>query len=149
VIKESIVAQARTWIGTKFHHQGRLKKNFQHSGGCDCIGLLIGVFQELNIDFNSRFNGFIDKTNYSRLVTDAILVSATEKFFVKKNLSDISCGDIALFSFSNKFSPQHVGIIGENKGSFTVIHAYLQVGFVVEHILDDYWKQHLYGLYEL
>ena len=29
-----IVTQARTWIGTPFHHQARLKGK-----GCDCLGL--------------------------------------------------------------------------------------------------------------
>jgi NlpC/P60 family putative phage cell wall peptidase len=41
--RESIVAAARGWLGTPYRHQGRLK-----GVGCDCLGLLIGVFQELN-----------------------------------------------------------------------------------------------------
>ena len=44
-----IVDQARTWIGTKYHHQGRLKKSAQGNGGVDCIGLLIGIINELRI----------------------------------------------------------------------------------------------------
>jgi hypothetical protein len=30
-----IVACARSWIGTRFHHQGRLKKADGHKGGVD------------------------------------------------------------------------------------------------------------------
>ncbi len=35
-----VVRTARTWLGTPYHHQGRLK-----GVGVDCAGLLIGVAQ--------------------------------------------------------------------------------------------------------
>jgi hypothetical protein len=149
VFKERIVCQARTWIGTKFHHQGRLKSNPKNKGGCDCIGLLIGTLKELDYDFNLRFQGFCDEKNYQRIVQDDILLKNIEKFFKKKNLSKISSGDIALFSFSEKLPSQHIGIIGEHQGNLTLIHAYLKIGYVVEHFLDDYWKKYLFGVYEI
>ena len=34
ITPEQIVAQARTWLGTKYHHQGRLKKSAKGPGGC-------------------------------------------------------------------------------------------------------------------
>jgi hypothetical protein len=37
----TFIAQARTWIGTPFHHQGRLK-----GVGCDCLGLIVGVAED-------------------------------------------------------------------------------------------------------
>ena len=40
----TIVTQARTWIGTPFHHQARLKGK-----GCDCLGLIVGVVDELGL----------------------------------------------------------------------------------------------------
>jgi len=47
VTKQQIILQARTWLGTKYHHQGRLKKSKAGAGGVDCIGLIIGVIDEL------------------------------------------------------------------------------------------------------
>ncbi|MDE3017017.1 MAG: hypothetical protein KGI29_08895 [Pseudomonadota bacterium] len=44
-----IVACARGWIGTRFHHQGRLRKTESHRGGVDCLGLLVGIAQELDL----------------------------------------------------------------------------------------------------
>ncbi len=44
-----IVACARGWIGTRFHHQGRIKKTESHKGGVDCLGLLAGVAAELDL----------------------------------------------------------------------------------------------------
>ena len=39
---ENIVAAARGWIGTPYLHQASVK-----GAGCDCLGLLRGVWREL------------------------------------------------------------------------------------------------------
>ncbi|MBL0320066.1 MAG: hypothetical protein IPP74_12385 [Alphaproteobacteria bacterium] len=41
---QKIISQARTWLGTPFHHQARLKGK-----GCDCLGLIVGVADELGL----------------------------------------------------------------------------------------------------
>ena len=38
--RAAIVAEARTWIGTRYRHQGSLK-----GVGCDCLGLVRGVWR--------------------------------------------------------------------------------------------------------
>ncbi len=58
---------ARSWVGTKFHHQGR-RKNV----GVDCIGLIVGVAQELGLNVE-------DKTDYAREPKDGELKAALEK----------------------------------------------------------------------
>lgn len=42
ITRNSIVAIARTWIGTPYHHQASLK-----GAGADCIGLVRGIWREL------------------------------------------------------------------------------------------------------
>lgn len=42
-----IVDQARTWVGTPWHHDARVK-----GVGVDCIGLVAGVFAELGVPVN-------------------------------------------------------------------------------------------------
>jgi hypothetical protein len=37
---------AREWVGTRFKHQGRMKHSAGQQGGCDCIGLILGVVKE-------------------------------------------------------------------------------------------------------
>jgi NlpC/P60 family putative phage cell wall peptidase len=39
---QQIVAAARGWLGTPYHHQAALK-----GVGCDCLGLVRGVYEEL------------------------------------------------------------------------------------------------------
>ena len=145
--REKFILQARTWIGTKFCLHGRSKRNNIDLGGCDCAGLIIGVLKESIENFDERFDGFIDSRIYKRIISDYELLLNIEKFFKKKKLSDIESGDIALFSFRENLPPQHIGIIGRQNGYFTLIHSYQKLGCVVEHILDDYWKDFLYDLY--
>ncbi|MDR3414220.1 MAG: hypothetical protein P4L87_25210 [Formivibrio sp.] len=38
-IREKIMAEARSWLGTPFHHAARIK-----GVGVDCVNLLVGVF---------------------------------------------------------------------------------------------------------
>ena len=66
ITPEQIVAQARTWLGTKYHHQGRLKKSQRGPGGVDCLGLVIGVIDELGMqDGNGKALVHADEFNYS------------------------------------------------------------------------------------
>lgn len=39
---EAILATARSWLGTPYHHQAAVK-----GAGCDCLGLVRGVYEEL------------------------------------------------------------------------------------------------------
>jgi len=42
VTREAIVAAARSFIGTPYHHQASCKK-----AGCDCLGLIRGVWRDV------------------------------------------------------------------------------------------------------
>jgi cell wall-associated NlpC family hydrolase len=149
MFKSVISSQARTWIGTKFKHQGRIKKSGKDLGGCDCIGLVIGVFQEVFTDFHTRFPDFCDKLNYSRIVKEPALLNGVQKYFKEKSFESIEEGDLVLFSFSNALPPQHIGIIGKKNGNLSLIHAFCKIERVTEHFLDDYWKKYLFSVYEL
>jgi NlpC/P60 family putative phage cell wall peptidase len=39
-IRQTIIAEARAWIGTPYHHQAARK-----GVGCDCLGLVRGVWR--------------------------------------------------------------------------------------------------------
>jgi NlpC/P60 family putative phage cell wall peptidase len=42
VERAAIIAEARSWIGTPYHHQASVK-----AIGCDCLGLVRGVWRAL------------------------------------------------------------------------------------------------------
>ena len=148
--KKSFADQARTWIGTKFLHQGRLKKNENCQGGCDCLGLLTGIIKELSLEEKICKNiDHIDTKDYQRIIRTPILIENMRRHFKEKNLKLIEVGDIALFKFRNSIHPHHIGIISEVNEQLTLIHSFLNAGAVVEHLLDSYWIENIHSIYEI
>jgi NlpC/P60 family putative phage cell wall peptidase len=136
-----IVAQARTWIGTSFHHQGRLKACAGDPGGCDCIGLVVGVMQELGIKLAAQ-----DKTDYSALPDGRRLKEALDGHLKSVPRAFIRPGDILLFSFAE--NPQHVGIATNYAaGGLGLIHCYASSKTVVEHYYSANWQRRLVAAY--
>jgi hypothetical protein len=147
--KKIFADQARTWIGTKFQHQGRLKKNENCNGGCDCLGLLIGVIKELSLEKKISENiDLMDTKNYQRILKTTILIDSIQKYFKQKNINSIEIGDIALFKSKNSIYPHHLGIINKLDENLTLIHSFLNVEAVVEHILDEYWINNIHSIYD-
>ena len=110
---EQVVAQARAWLGTPYHHQARLR-----GVGVDCIGLLIGVCRELGTvapDFD--VNGYPREADGITLMHEAILrMEQIER-------ADMRYGDAVVTAFRGV--PHHFGLLGDYRhGGFSIIHAY-------------------------
>ena len=145
---DAIVACARSWIGTRFSHQGRLKKTDQHPGGVDCLGLLMGIARELDIkDICGTPICQRDTRDYTRTPDTTRLHAALFDALKRKPIEEAEAGDIALLTI--KGSPQHLGIISTLDGSLSIIHAYAQARKVVEHTLDVYWRAQLIAVFSI
>lgn len=132
VTPQHIVAQARTWLGTKYHHQGRLKKSSRGPGGVDCIGLVIGVVNELGIqDGIGNPLSYHDEFNYSMYPEHGRLVGTISRHLREVPLENMRRGDVLLFKFFN--DPQHVGLLTHYPtGGLGLIHCTSSSGWVVE-----------------
>ena len=118
-----IVATARSWLGTPWTHQGRLR-----NVGVDCGGLIIGVGKELDVlDF--------DMSAYGRIPDGQKLRALCEQHLLAKPVSDIVPGDVLLMRFTRH--PQHLAIVGDHGEPFSMIHAYADAGRCVEHCADQ------------
>jgi hypothetical protein len=53
ITPDTFLTEAKSWLETQYHHQGRLKRTQNYLGGVDCIGLVIGIC-EAEIDVNLR-----------------------------------------------------------------------------------------------
>lgn len=129
VTRKGFVDEARTWLGTPYRHQGRLK-----GVACDCIGLVICTARVLGLsefeilDYGKRPDGRLRQTMEGQLsLADS---------------NDVKMGDIVLFSW--KAQPIHVAIM---TGADSLIHAYLPSRAVVEHRIDDDWRRQIVGCY--
>jgi cell wall-associated NlpC family hydrolase len=144
---EQIVAQAKTWLGTHYHHQGRLKKSERGKGGVDCIGLIIGLIDELGIqdgDGNSLVSA--DETNYSMYPEQGRLIRSIQKHLREVPIEKMAVGDILLFKTFR--DPQHVGLLTQYpSGGPGLIHCNSSAGMVVEQPFSMAWVKMLTHVY--
>ena len=144
--KQEILNEARLWVGTRFHHQGRIKKTHNNKGGCDCIGLIIGVCENLKITGNNILLSDLDRNDYSMEPDGILLKNTLDQNLREISLSDLSPADILLFRFNK--DPQHVGIVSDyGDGELGIIHCYAQAKGVVEHSLDENWRGKIVSAY--
>ncbi len=134
--REDIVTEARSWIGTRFHHQGRLK-----GVGVDCAGLVVGVAEAVGINVH-------DYTDYSRYPDGQMLEQVCDEQLTRIALNEIQPGDVLLMRFETE--PQHLAFVGDYEfGGLSIIHSYIQARGVVESRLDEVWLNRVYAAYRL
>jgi NlpC/P60 family putative phage cell wall peptidase len=133
-LQERIVAAARTWIGTPFEHQGRLK-----GAGVDCAGLVVGVARELGLPH-------ADVDGYGRNPRRALLEAELAAQMDPIALAELRPGDVLLFRIERE--PQHLGIVSSIE-PLAVVHAFSGAGLMrcVEHSLDYRWQRRIIGAY--
>lgn len=125
VTREDIIAEARTWLGTPFHHQGRVRGH-----GVDCAGLVACVGKALGLTC-------FDTARYGRSPDPAMMGDILRRELVAKPISEIQLADVLWLSFDSE--PQHVAIVTD----VGIIHATSAIRRVVEHGLDDVWRSRI------
>lgn len=136
---EDVVAEARTWIGTKFHHQARVK-----GAGVDCAGLVIMVAKALGLsDFDITDYGRIPDGMTIRDLLNEHMVQVADGWSQVYEYSQP--GDVILFRYT--LHDQHMAIRAELDGNPTIIHARGDVGKVVETGYDKTWQRRAVAAY--
>jgi cell wall-associated NlpC family hydrolase len=131
-IRPRLVEIARGYIGTPFHHQGRLP-----GVGLDCAGVAVCALRECNIEVQ-------DITGYARVPSKGIFDTAVLDHCNKISQNELEAGDFVMFSFLSE--PQHIAIMSSPT---TIIHAYSPLNKVLENSLDSIWQRRLTGCYRL
>lgn len=135
--RDDIINEARLWVGTRWQHQGRVRKNDKFHGGVDCLGLILEVGNKLDL-FPDQFKYH----NYNRLPHDNLLLQECERYAIKKPLTDLLPGDILAFRI--QYEPQHLALLTHDN---TIIHAYVQARCVAENSLNEEWKSKLVAVF--
>jgi cell wall-associated NlpC family hydrolase len=147
-MNHAIVAAARGWLGTRFHHQGRLKKSATHKGGVDCLGLLVGIAADLNLqDSNGNPLMLYDETSYPHNPDSKQLIKRLSELLQSIPHEQMDSGDILLLDVQG--SPQHLAIVSSKDGTYHIIHAYAPAKAVVEHELDAWWQSRIVCVFRI
>ena len=123
-----IVAEARTWLGTPFHHQGRLK-----GVGVDCAGVAIGTAKNCGFHYD-------DVLAYSRIPRHGLFRNAIFANTDQVEPGAIELGDLILFQWVGE--PQHVAIVS-SLVPLRIVHAWQDAGKCVENDMDETWRSRL------
>lgn len=123
----AIITEARSWVGTPFRHQSRIK-----GLGVDCVGLLVGIGEALGVEVH-------DQTGYGRQPYGGQL-QATLAGMVR--VTEAQPGDVLLITFD--LDPQHTAVLTDRD---TIIHAYERVGKCVEHRFASAWRARVRNIY--
>lgn len=107
---------ARTWIGTPYKHQAALKTK-----GCDCIGLVIGVWRELYGKDPRGFTLPAYNAWWAEETGRSLMVEMGGLYLDALTLSEALPGDILMFSMVRGGPTKHCGIM---TAATNMIHAY-------------------------
>jgi NlpC/P60 family putative phage cell wall peptidase len=147
-----IVAAARSWLGTPYHHQAAVK-----GAGCDCLGLVRGVYEELY--------GRPAETPppYSRDWAEAAsaetMLAAARRHLTEIDPCEARAGDVVIFRLRAGAMAKHAGILTcapgirpalahlavgpeEECASLRMIHA-VEGAPVCEVHLNSWWRRRI------
>ncbi len=135
LLERDIVAIARTWIGTPYVHQASVK-----GVGCDCLGLLRGVWRELRGEEAETPPPY--SPDWAEARGEETLRDALARHLGEIAIEDIAPGDVALFRMAARGPAKHCGIVAEKDGALTLIHA-RQNKRVGEEAFTQAWRRKL------
>ncbi|HEX8167774.1 MAG TPA: NlpC/P60 family protein [Beijerinckiaceae bacterium] len=132
---ETIIAEARGWIGTPYRHQASLK-----GVGCDCLGLLRGVWRAVTGEEPESPPPY--SPSWAEGGGDTLLEAA------RRNLIEVpgrafEPGDVLLFRFREHLPAKHCAIA---TSSDTMVHAH-DGAAVCEVAIKPWWGRHLAAVF--
>jgi len=129
-----VVAAARSLVGVKFAHLGRDVRS-----GIDCVGVILLSFSSNGVELKSP------EVYAPNAHTDAI-TPAISSFAAQVDPDDAAPADIAILHAGGKNKiPVHLGLLTDRG----LIHAYRELGRVVEHSFSGAFKRRLHSIWRV
>jgi len=127
-----IVAEARDWIGTPYLHQASLK-----SVGCDCLGLVRGVWRAIMGAEPERVPPYA--RDWAEAIREETFAAAARRHLIEIDPAQIDAGDIVLFRYAARYPAKHAAIVSAPD---RMIHAH-DGAAVAEVALVPWWRRRI------
>jgi cell wall-associated NlpC family hydrolase len=130
-----IVAEARSWVGTPYRHQGKTKGR-----AVDCVGLILGVGHSLAL-LDIAPVEWREFASYSRTPNPRKMGTAMELFLDRLETPAGEWpgpGVVGWFGWRDEM-PMHLAITALFEGRPTMIHAFSHAERCVEHGFVSEW----------
>lgn len=130
--RKLIVAEARSWIGTPYRHQASLK-----GVGCDCLGLVRGVWRALIGDEPERAPAYAP--DWAEAAGGESLADAAARHLIAVECDAFREGDVLLFRWRANLPAKHAAIV---TAPDKIVHAH-DGASVAEVALAPWWRRHI------
>jgi len=134
--REAVVAAARAWIGTPYHHQASAK-----GVGADCLGLIRGVWRDLYGEEAERPPGY--SRDWGEVSGIETLIAAATRHLVPKDKSARAPGDVLVFRMRPGAVAKHAAILATPT---TMVHA-MEDRLAAEVPLGAWWRRRLAAVF--
>ncbi len=141
VSRLAVIDAACLWLGTPYVHQASAK-----GAGCDCLGLIRGVWRELygaepeapppyTPDWNER--------HWNRKGGEEPLLCAARRNMIERENLSFEPGDVLIFRVAADGPAKHCGVA---TAPDRFVHAYAGRA-VIESQLNRWWRARLAGVF--
>ena len=132
-MRTDIQTIARSWIGTPYRHQAATK-----GVGCDCLGLLRGVWAELGL--GQVGTPITYPQSWPKTQQAGQLSAGLAQYLIPISRGTATTGDVVLCRLTLGGPIVHAGILSQHAGVFGLIHAHSRFG-VQETPFDPLWAR--------
>ena len=136
ISRKKIVAVARNWIGTPYHHQASVK-----GVGTDCLGLVRGVFREVYGQEAETPPAY--SSDWAEASGIETMLKAAHRHLDKRPLETMVSGDVIIFRLRPSMVAKHAAIVSAPQ---KMIHA-IEGAPVSEVVLSSWWLRHIAGVF--
>ncbi len=129
--RDDIVAEARRWLGTPYHHQASVC-----GLGADCLGLVRGVWRALHGAEAEAVPAY--SRDWAEATGDETMLAAARRHLREIDRATAQHGDILVFRFRAYAVAKHIGIL---TATSRMVHAVEGLA-VAEVALVPWWRRH-------
>ncbi|WP_062208210.1 NlpC/P60 family protein [Aureimonas sp. AU12] len=140
-MRARVLAAARDFLGTPYRHQGS-----RRGVGCDCLGLVRGIWRELYGTEPERPGAYA--ADWAETGGGDPLMAAAHRHFAELPVAEAHPGDLVLFRWRAGGAAKHCGVLDEpgDGGGARLIHAY-EGAAVVSSPLTPGWAGRIAAAY--
>ncbi|MGE3627704.1 MAG: NlpC/P60 family protein [Hyphomicrobiales bacterium] len=129
--RERIVAKAREWLGTPYHHQASVK-----GVGCDCLGLVRGIYRELIGEEPEAIPPYTPDWAEGQGIET--LLAGARRNLAEREPVNAQPGDVLVFRLRAGAMAKHMGVLS---APHRMIHA-IEGAPVSEVHCGRWWRRH-------
>lgn len=135
-IPDAVVAAARAWIGTPYHHQASVK-----GVGADCLGLIRGVWRDVYGDDAEAPPGY--SRDWGEVSGTETLLEAAARHLQPRCQDPPMPGDVLVFRMRSASIAKHAAILATPE---SMVHA-MEDRLAAEIPFSAWWRRRLAAVF--